>query len=57
MTKLSAIVRNKRVHIDEYNKKKARFNVGDRVKYLNLKIYLLKDILLIGVEKYLLLIK
>ena len=27
------------------------------LEYLNLKIYLLKDILLIGVEKYLLLIK
>ena len=38
-------------------KKNARYNVGDRVRISKLKIYLLKDILLIGVEKYLLLIK
>ena len=44
------------VYIDEYNKKSARFNVNE-LEYLNLKIYLLKDILLIGVKKYLLLIK
>ena len=38
---------NKRVYFDEHNEK----------EYLNLKIYLLKGILLIGVVKYLLLIK
>ena len=48
---------NKRVYIDKHNEKSARFNVGDRVRNLNLKIYLLKDILLIGAVKYLLLIK
>ena len=47
---------NKGVYIDEHNEKSARYNVGD-LEYLNLKIYLLKDILLIGIEKYLLLIK
>ena len=47
---------NNMVYIDEYNKKSARFNVNE-LEYLNLKIYLLKDILLIGVKKYLLLIK
>ena len=30
-TKSSAIARNKRVYIDEHNKKNARYNVGDRV--------------------------
>ena len=49
---------NKRVYIDEHNEKDSIFKVGDReLEYLNLKIYLLKDILLIGVKKYLLLIK
>ena len=49
---------NKRVYIDEHNEKDSRFKVGDReLEYLNLKIYLLKNILLIGVKKYLLLIK
>ena len=51
---------NKRVYIDEHNKKDSRFKVGDlnsELEYLNSKIYLLKDILLIGAEKYLLLIK
>ena len=49
---------NKIIYIDEHNKKSARFNVGDReLEYLNLEIYLLKDILLIGVEKCLLLTK
>ena len=48
---------NKRVYIDEHNEKRSRFKVGDRVRISNLKIYLLKDILLIGAEKYLLLIK
>ena len=43
---------NKRVYIDEHNKKDSRFKVGDRVR-----ISKLKDILLIGVLKYLLLIK
>ena len=48
---------NKRVYIDEHNEKDSRFKVGDRVRISNSKIYLLKDILLIGAEKYLLLIK
>ena len=51
------VVDNKRVYIDEHNEKDSRFKVGDRVRILNLKIYLLKDILLIGAKKYLLLIK
>ena len=46
---------NKRVYVDEHNEKSERYNV--ELEYLNLKIYLLKDIPLIGVEKYLLLIK
>ena len=46
-----------RVYIDEYNKKVLDIMQAIELKYLNLKIYLLKDILLIGVEKYLLLIK
>ena len=46
---------NKRVYIDKHNEKDSIFKVVDRV--LNLKIYLLKDILLIGVLKYLVLIK
>ena len=37
-------------------KKDSRFKVGDRVKISKFKIYLLKDILLIGAKKYLLLI-
>ena len=48
---------NKRVHIDEHKEKDSRFKVGVESEYLNLKIYLLKDMLLIRVEKYLLLIK
>ena len=48
---------NKRVYIDEHNEKDSRFKVGIELEYLNSKIYLLKDILLIGAEKYLLLIK
>ena len=37
-TKSSAIARNKRVYIGEYNKKKyARFNVGDRVRISKFK--------------------
>ena len=56
-TKSSAIAGNKRVYIHEHNEKSARYNVGDRVRISKLKIYLLKDILLIGVEKYLLLIQ
>ena len=47
---------NKRVYIDEHNEKDSRFKVGES-EYLNSKIYLLKDILLIGAVKYLLLIK
>ena len=42
---------NKRVYIDEHNEKDSRF------KFPDTKIYLLKDILLIGAQKYLLLIK
>ena len=48
---------NNRVYIDKHNKKITRFTVGNKVEYLHLKIYLLQDILLIGVKKYLLLIK
>ena len=36
-TKSSALVRNKRVYIDEHNKKGARYNVGDRVRISKLK--------------------
>ena len=43
---------NKRVYIDKHNEKRSRFKLDDRVKG-----YLLKDILLVGVVKYLLLIK
>ena len=35
--KLSAIARNKRVYIDEYNKKDSTFNVGDRVRISKFK--------------------
>ena len=56
-TKSSAIARNNRVYIDEHNKKVLDIIWAIELEYLNLKIYLLKDILLIGVEKYLLLIK
>ena len=49
---------NKRVYIDEHNKKKMLdIMLVIELEYLNLKIYLLKDILLIGAKKYLLLIK
>ena len=48
---------NKRVYIDEHNEKSARYNVDDRVRISKYKNILLKDILLIGVLKYLLLIK
>ena len=48
---------NNRVDIDKCNKKMLDLMKGIELEYLNLKIYLLKDILLIGVEKYLLLIK
>ena len=44
---------NKRVYIDEHNEKDSRFKVGDRVRISKFK----KDILLIGANKYLLLIK
>ena len=44
---------NKRVYIDEHNEKDSRFKAGIELEYLNSKI----DILLIGVKKYLLLIK
>ena len=36
-TKSSAIAHNKRVYIDEYNKKDSRFNVGDRVRISKFK--------------------
>ena len=42
---------NKRVYIDEHNEKDSKFKIGDT------KIYLLKEILLIGAKEYLLLIK
>ena len=45
---------NKRVYIDEHNEKDSKFK---ELEYLDIKIYLLKDLLLIGVVKYLLLIK
>ena len=48
---------NKRVYIDEHNEKDSKFKVGVELEYLDIKIYLLKDMLLIGVVKYLLLIK
>ena len=48
---------NKRIYINENNKKDSRFKIGDRVRISKFKIYLLKDILLIGVLKYLLLMK
>ena len=48
---------NKRVYIDEHNEKRSRFKVGDRVRISKFKMYLLKDILLIGAQKYLLLIR
>ena len=47
----------KGVYIDEHNEKDSRFKAGIELEYINLKIYLLKDILLIGAKKYLLLIK
>ena len=36
-TKSSAIARNKRVCIDEHNKKSARYNVGDRIRISKFK--------------------
>ena len=36
-TKSSAIAHNKRVYIDEHNKKGARYNVGDRVRISKFK--------------------
>ena len=38
-------------------KKDPRFKVGDHVRILSKKIFLLKDMLLIGQKKFLLLIK
>ena len=55
--KRTDVKNNKRVYIDEHNEKNSRFKVREELEYLNFKIYLLKDILLIGVRKYLLLIK
>ena len=48
---------NERVYIDEHNDKDSRFKVGDRVRIYKFKNIFLKDICLIGVLKYLLLIK
>ena len=48
---------NKRVYIDEHNEKDSRFKVGDRVRISKFKNIFIKDMLLIGVVKYLLLIK
>ena len=48
---------NKRIYIDENNKKDSRFKIGDRVRISKFKNIFAKDILLIGVEKYLLLIE
>ena len=36
-TKSSAVALNKRVYIDEHNKKSARYNVGDRVRISKFK--------------------
>ena len=36
-TKSSAITCNKRIYIDEHNKRSARFNVGDRVRISKFK--------------------
>ena len=47
---------NKRVYIDERNENDFKVKLIE-LEYLNLKIYLLEDILLIGAVKYLLLIK
>ena len=54
---LSTIARNNKVYIDEHNKKPLDIMQAIESEYLNLKIYLLKDVLRIGVEKYSLLIK
>ena len=48
---------NKRVYIHEHNKKDIKFKVGDRVRISRYKNISLKDMLLIGVVKNLLLIK
>ena len=48
---------NKIVYIDEHNEKSGRYNVGDRVRISKFKNIFAKGILLIGVKKYLLLIK
>ena len=41
----------------ESNNKKPKFKVGDHVRILNIKIFLLKDICQIGLKKFLLLVK
>ena len=48
---------NKTVYIDEHNENDSKFKVVIELEYLDIKIYLLKDMLLIGVVKYFLLIK
>ena len=47
----------KAVYVAESNEKSARFSVGNRVRISKFKTCLLKDMLLIEVKKYLLLIK
>ena len=42
-TKSSAIARNNRVYIDEYNKKSARFHVSDRVRISKFKNIFAKE--------------
>ena len=42
---------------EDSNKKSPKFKVGDNVRFLNTKTFLLKDILLIGQKKLLLSIK
>ena len=39
------------------NKKKPKFKVGDHVRFLSTKIFLLKDMFLIGQKKFLFLVK
>ena len=48
---------NKRVYIDEYNKKDSRFNVGDRVRISKFKKIFAKEYTPNWIKKYLLLIK
>ena len=43
-------------YVEETNKKYPKFKIGDHVRILNIKTFLLKVIHLIGVKKFLLLI-